>query len=369
MKVPLSFPDIGPEEHELVSRVLDSGILSIGPMVEKFERMVAGYLGVGDAVAVSNGTAGLHLAVSALEIGEGDEVITTPFSFVASSNCILYARARPVFADIETETLNIDPAQVESLITTKTKAILPVHVFGHPADMDALTGIATKHGLAVIEDACEAIGALYKGKKAGTMGNAGIFAFYPNKQITTGEGGIIATNNRKLAGLLRSMRNQGRSVNNLWLHHERLGYNYRLDELSAALGVAQVRKLDEILDRREAVARYYHSKLSGLKGVIPPKVLPGVRVSWFVYVIRLEQGINRDRVMRYLQDNGIDCRPYFTPIHLQPFYRRLFHYREGCYPNTERASSSTLALPFFNRITEQQIDYVCQVLGEALSKE
>jgi len=368
MKVPLSSPDIGPDEHELVGRVLNSGILSIGPMVEKFEQMTADYLGVGDAVAVSSGTAGLHLVVRALDIGEGDEVITTPFSFVASSNCILYERARPVFADIESETLNLDPMLVESLITDKTKAILPVHAFGHPTEMDAILDIAARYGLAVIEDACEAIGSMYNGKKAGTMGNAGVFAFYPNKQITTGEGGLIATDNPELAGLFRSMRNQGRSMNNLWLHHERLGYNYRLDEISAALGVAQVAKIDEILDKREAVARSYHAKLGRLKGVILPRVLPGVRMSWFVYVIRLEQGIDRDRVMQYLQDNGVDCRPYFTPIHLQPFYRRLFNYREGCFPNTETAASSTLALPFFNRLTEQQMDHVIRVLGEALSK-
>lgn len=368
MMVPLSSPDIGPEEHELVGRVLDSGVLSIGPVVAEFERMMADYLGVRDSVAVSSGTAGLHLAVRALDIGEGDEVITTPFSFVASSNCILYERARPVFADIEPRTLNLDPGQVESLITDKTRALLPVHAFGHPADMDALMDIAARYGLAVIEDACEAIGATYNGQKAGTIGDAGVFAFYPNKQITTGEGGVIATDSPELAGLFRSMRNQGRSANNLWLHHERLGYNYRLDELSAALGVAQAAKIDEILDRREAVARSYQTKLGGLKGVILPRVLPGVKMSWFVYVIRLERGIDRNRVMQYLQEHGVDCRPYFTPIHLQPFYRRLFDYREGNFPNTEAAASSTLALPFFNRLTEGQMDYVSRTLGEALSK-
>lgn len=368
MKVPLSSPDIGPEERELVNCVLDSGVLSIGPLVENFEQTITDYLGVDHAIAVSSGTAGLHLAVRALGIGEGDEVITTPFSFVASSNCILYERARPVFADIEPDTLNIDPAQVESLVTQNTKAILPVHVFGHPADMDALNDIAARHGLAMIEDACEAIGSLCNGKKAGTMGDAGVFAFYPNKQITTGEGGVIATNNRALADLCRSMRNQGRSMADLWLHHDRLGYNYRLDELSAALGVAQMKRLDAILARREVVARSYHAKLGKLKGVMLPRVRPEVRVSWFVYVIRLEQGINRDRVMHYLRDNDVDCRPYFTPIHLQPFYRQLYHYQEGCYPNSESAASSTLALPFFNQLTEQQVDYVSQVLGEALCK-
>lgn len=369
MKVPLSCPDIGSQERELVNRVLDSNVLSIGPMVEQFERMVAGYLGVKEAVAVSSGTGGLHLAVRALGIGRGDEVITTPFSFVASSNCILYEGARPVFADIELETMNIDPDRVEAGITGKTRAVLPVHVFGHPADMDTLNDIAHRHGLAVIEDACEAIGAAYNGKKAGCMGDAGVFAFYPNKQITTGEGGIIATNNHDLAGLCRSLRNQGRSDTDLWLHHNRLGYNYRLDELSAALGVAQMKRIEQILARREDVARYYNTRLGRMQGVVTPQVRAGVKMSWFVYVVRLEQGINRDRVMHYLRENDVDCRPYFKPIHLQPYYRERFGYREGSFPNTERVALSTLALPFFNRITEQQIDYVGEVLAEALRRE
>lgn len=368
MIVPLSSPDIGQRERDLINEVLSSNILSIGPKVEQFERMVAEYLGVKEAVAVSSGTSGLHLAVRALRIGEGDEVITTPFSFIASSNCLLFERARPVFVDIEPMTLNIDPACIEAKITPRTKAILPVHTFGRPADMEVIMEIAEKHRLAVIEDACEAIGASYKGKKVGSESDAGVFAFYPNKQITTGEGGIVSTNSSDLAGLCRSMRNQGRSDGDKWLHHCSLGYNYRLDELSAALGVAQMERIDEILAKREAVARAYSVKLERMEGVTVPYMQTEVKISWFVYVIRLTPGINRDRVMRFLQKNGVDCRPYFQPIHLQPFYKEKFGYRQGDFPNTERAASSTLALPFFNNLTEPQIDYVVEVLAEAIGR-
>ncbi|NPV73027.1 MAG: DegT/DnrJ/EryC1/StrS family aminotransferase [Pelotomaculum sp.] len=368
MNVPLSSPDIGQRERELVNEVLAGSILSMGPKVEQFERMVAEYLGVKEAVAVSSGTSGLHLAVRALGIGEGDEVITTPFSFVASSNCILYERARPVFVDIDPLTLNIDPEGIEAKITPRTRAILPVHVFGRPADMAVIMDIAKKHGLYVIEDACEAVGASYNGKMVGSEGDAGVFAFYPNKQITTAEGGIISTNSTELAGLCRSMRNQGRIDGKKWLDHCHLGYNYRMDELSAALGVAQMERIDEILAKREAVARAYNARLGRLKGVTLPHMEPGIKISWFVYVIRLDPGISRDRVMTYLQEKGVDCRPYFPPVHLQPFYRETFGYREGDYPNAERAASATLALPFFNNLTEQQMDYVVEVLEQAISR-
>lgn len=366
MIVPLSSPDISQRERDLVNEVLAGPILSIGPRVEHFERVVADYLGVQDAVAVNSGTSGLHLAVKALGIGDGDEVITTPFSFIASANCLLYERACPVFADIDLCTLNIDPAEIEARITPKTRAILPVHVFGHPADMGAILEIARKHNLAVIEDACEAMGACYHEKRAGSEGDAGVFAFYPNKQITTGEGGVITTNDADLARLFRSMRNQGRDEGDLWLNHSRLGYNYRLDELSAALGVAQMERIDEILAKREAVAQAYNARLMDLEGVSIPYTAPGVTVSWFVYVIRLAEGMNRDGVMGYLHKNGVDCRPYFTPLHLQPFYRNMFGFCGGDYPKTELAASSTLALPFFNNLTEEQLDYVVKVLTTAV---
>jgi len=367
LHVPLSSPDIGPRERELVNEVIASNILSIGPRVKQFERMVAQYLGVKEAVAVNSGTGGLHLAVRALGIGEGDEVITSPFSFVASSNCLLYERAQPVLVDIDPLTLNIDPGGIEAGITPRTKAILPVHVFGRPADMEAILEIAGRYNLAVIEDACEAIGARYNGKMAGSGGDAGVFAFYPNKQITTGEGGIICTNSAELAGLCRSMRNQGRSDGDKWLEHCRLGYNYRLDELSAALGVAQMERIDEILARREEVALAYNARLERLAGVTAPDWEPGIKISWFVYVIRLDPAIDRDRVMAFLREKGVDCRPYFPPIHLQPFYRKDFGYREGDFPHAERAASSTLALPFFNNLTEQQMDYVIETLAGAIA--
>jgi len=366
--VPLSSPDIGRRERELINEVLDSNILSMGPKVEQFERMVAGYLGVREAVAVNSGTSGLHLAVRALGIGEGDEVITSPFSFIASSNCILFERARPVFVDIDRLTLNIDPAGIEAKITPKTRAILPVHVFGRPADMERIIEIARKYRLAVIEDACEAIGARYNGKMVGSESDAAVFAFYPNKQITTGEGGVIATGSSTLAGLCRSMRNQGRSDVNNWLNHCRLGYNYRLDEMSAAIGVAQMERIDEILAKREAVAQAYSNRLGRLEGLTIPFTEPNIKISWFVYVVCLAPGIDRDYVLKYLRENGVDSRPYFQPIHLQPFYRKTFGYREGDYPNAERAASSTLALPFFNNLTEQQMDYVVEVLAEAISR-
>ncbi|TEB06616.1 UDP-4-amino-4-deoxy-L-arabinose--oxoglutarate aminotransferase [Pelotomaculum schinkii] len=367
MIVPLSCPDIGNRERDLINEVLNSNVLSIGPKIALFERLVAEYLQVKEAVAVNSGTSGLHLAVRALGIGEGDEVITTPFSFISSSNCLIFEKARPVFADIDPVTFNIDPEQIESRITPKTRAILPVHVFGRPADMDTIFKIATKKGIFVIEDACEAIGASYHGKKVGTECDAGVFAFYPNKQITTGEGGIITTNNSDVASLCRSMRNQGRSEEDGgWLNHCRLGYNYRLDELSAALGVAQIERIDEILAKRESAARAYSVKLKKIKGVMTPNETPGVRISWFVYVVSLAHGIDRNSVMNHLQKNGIGCRPYFQPLHLQPFYRKSFGYSEGDYPNTERISSSTLALPFFNDITEQQMDYVVDVLQQAI---
>ncbi|MDF9407873.1 MAG: UDP-4-amino-4-deoxy-L-arabinose--oxoglutarate aminotransferase [Pelotomaculum sp. PtaB.Bin013] len=366
MNVPLSSPDIGQRERELVNAVLDSNILSIGPQVEQFERMVADYLGVKEAVAVNSGTSGLHLAVRGLGISAGDEVITSPFSFVSSSNCMLYENARPVFVDIDPLTLNIDPEKIEAKITSRTRAILPVHVFGRPADMGRIMEVARQYRLAVIEDACEAIGARYREKMVGSESDAAVFAFYPNKQITTGEGGVISTNNSDLAGLCRSMRNQGRNSVGGWFNHCRLGYNYRLDELSAALGVAQMEYLDEILAKREAVAMAYNARLERLEGVALPYLEPGIKISWFVYVVRLAPGIDRDRVMAYLQGNGVDCRPYFQPIHLQPFYQEKFGYQSGDFPNTEFVASSTLALPFFNNITEKQLDYVVEVLTEAI---
>jgi perosamine synthetase len=368
MDVPMSRPDISESEIEAVNRVLRTPYLSIGPMLERFEQAMAQFVGVRHAVGVSSGTAGLHLCVVAAGIGLGDEVITTPFSFVASANCVLYERACPVFVDIEPDSLNIDPHRIEGAVTSRTRAILPVHAFGQPADMDAILEIARRRNLLVLEDACEATGAEYKGRRAGTLGDAAVFAFYPNKQITTGEGGIIATDRDDWNDLFRSLRNQGRDVFDTWLRHSRLGYNYRLDELSAALGAAQMERIEELLAKRDRVAQMYNAGLAKVPGVSVPFLAPATtRPSWFVYVVRLEPGIDRDQVMRDLEAQGIASRQYFTCIHLQPFYRRMFGYREGDFPVAEQAAQSVLALPFYGAMRAEQVDYVCRSLREVIA--
>lgn len=368
--IPLSSPDITKAEIELVNQVLRTRYLSLGPMLERFEEKMAEYLGVRYAIGVSSGTAGLHICVRAANLSEGDEVITTSFSFVASSNCILFERARPVFVDIELDTLNLDVEQVEAAITPRTRAILPVHAFGQPCRMDELVQIADKHGLLVIEDACEALGAEYRGAKAGTFGDAGVFAFYPNKQMTTGEGGIIITDREDWAQLARSLRNQGRGENNAWLEHVRLGYNYRLDELSCALGVAQLGRIEELLVKRERVAQMYYQRLQEVEGVEIPRISPATtRMSWFLYVVRLSPELDRDLVTKALAAKGIPTRPYFKPIHLQPFYREEFGYEEGHLPITESVSQRTLALPFFGNLAEEEVGYICASLEEAVNQQ
>ncbi|ACV63601.1 Glutamine--scyllo-inositol transaminase [Desulfofarcimen acetoxidans DSM 771] len=364
MNVPLSAPDIGPLERQAVMQVLSGSVLSIGPQLEAFERLVAGYVGVKYAVAVNSGTSGLHLVIRSLGIGEGDEVLTTPFSFVASANCMLFERAKPVFVDIDPLTLNIDVSKIEEKITPKTKAILPVHVFGYPADMREILDLAKKYKLYVIEDACEALGSRYHNKMAGSLGDIGVFAFYPNKQITTGEGGMVVTDRSELADLCRSMRNQGREEGNGWLEHCRLGYNYRMDELSASLGVVQMQRIDEILNKRQAAAEKYSTRLKEFAQVELPYVGPEIKMSWFVYVIRVP---DRDRVLQYLRARGVGCQTYFQPIHLQPFYTKMFGCQKGNFPVTEKVASSTLALPFASNLTDEQIDYVVETLAEALN--
>jgi perosamine synthetase len=368
MKVPLSLPDIGNRERDAVLAVLKSGWLSMGPVVGSFENKLAEFVGQKHAVAVNSGTSGLHLIVRSLGLGEGDEVITTPFSFVASANCLLFERVRPVFVDIEPQTLNIDSELILPKINSKTKAILPVHVFGHPANMGKLLSMAGEHGLYVIEDACEAIGARYSSKLVGSESDAAVFAFYPNKQITTGEGGAILTSRDHLANLCRSMRNQGRDDQAGWYEHARLGYNYRMDEMSAALGCAQLARLTEILGKREIAAQRYTEKLRHLDGVTVPSVLPGYQMSWFVYVIRLDAKLDRNWVMGELASKGIGCRAYFQPIHLQPFYRQRFNYQPGDFPVAEAAAAATLALPFHNNLTEEDIDNVTGSLKEILGR-
>lgn len=379
MQVHLSRPDITDKEIDIINRVIRTPILALGPYLTEFEGLIASYVGRKHAIACNSGTSGLHLLIRAYGIGEGDEVITTPFSFIASSNCILYERARPVFVDVEKDTGNIDPNLIEDAITPRTKAILPVDAFGQPARLDVIREIADRHGLVVIEDSCESLGSEYKGIKAGNgaLSHGAVFAFYPNKQITTGEGGMVVTDDDEIARLCRSMCNQGRGETGVWLSHERLGFNYRMDELSAALGVAQMRRIEEIIQKRQRVADMYNERLSKIPGVQLPYISPEVtRMSWFVYVIRVavdekdprRQAQIRDRVMQHLLDNGIGCRPYFTPIHLQPFYREMFGFKEGDFPNTELAGRTSIAVPFHNNLTPEEIEYVAKVLEEALRK-
>lgn len=372
--IPLAQPDISSLERSYVAQVLGTNQLSLGPKIPQFESAVAAASGVKHAVAVNSGTSGLHLIVRAMGLHDGDEVITTPFSFIASSNCLLFERTKPVFVDVDPRTGNIEPARIEAAITPRTKALLVVDVFGHPADYDAILPIAAKHNLAVIEDSCEALGAKYKGRPAGAFGRAGCFAFYPNKQITTAEGGIIVTDDDRLADLCRSMRNQGRDTqSNAWLGHVRLGYNYRLSDIHAALGLAQMERLTKLLAARAKVANAYNKRLASLvgsHGIELPAVLPDVQISWFVYVIRLRPGTTvaqRDRVMAHLREKGVGCNNYFSPIHLQPFYRELLGTKEGDFPVTESLGARGIALPFFNKLTAVQIGQVAEVLAEAIT--
>jgi perosamine synthetase len=370
LQVPLSSPDINTEDCAAVIEVLNSKALSLGPKLPAFEEAVCRTTNSRHAIAVNSGTSGLHLCVRAAEISDGDEVITTPFSFVASANSILFERGRPVFVDIDPITYNIDPAQIEQAITSRTKAILPVHVFGRPCALAEIMHIARKHGLAVIEDACEAIGAQYRGSDAGSFGQTGVFAFYPNKQLTTGEGGVIITGDDEIARRCRSWRNQGRSNTEGWLEHDELGYNYRLSDINCALGLSQISRLGEIIDARQRVAKLYNSALEAVPEVVPPLLEePNCRISWFVYVVRMADEFGRperDQVIAELRNRGIGCRNYFPPIHLQPLYQRMFGYRPGSFPVTEHLSDRTIALPFFNRLSEGEIDFVCTGLRQAV---
>jgi dTDP-4-amino-4,6-dideoxygalactose transaminase len=368
MHIPMSSPDITQAEIDAVNAVMQTATLSIGPQIKAFEAQIAAYTGTPYAIGVNSGTSGLHLAMIAAGIGEGDEVITPSFSFIASANAILYERGVPVFVDIDLATGNIDVSQIEDAITPRTKAIMPVHAFGQPVDMDPILEIARRHDLFVIEDACEAIGAEYKGRRAGTMGDAAVFAFYPNKQMTTGEGGMIVTQREEWDALFRSLRNQGRDVFDAWLNHTRLGYNYRLDELSAAIGVTQAKRLDELLAKRAQVAEWYNARIAAIDGIHAPCIAPTTtRMSWFVYVVRCADGIDRDALMTALAARGVPSRPYFTPIHLQPFYRERLGCKPGDLPQTERAGETFLALPFSGVMSEAQVEYACAQLAECIS--
>jgi len=386
----MSSPDLTEAERQAVAAVLQTHWLSMGPETEAFEQAVRAFTGSRHAIAVSSGTAGLHLCVRAAGIGDGDLVITTPFSFVASSNVLLFERATPVFVDVDPLTGNIDPALVQQAAEdlaaggaaarkwlprrgvsdqTPLKAILPVDVFGQPAAMDSIRQTAAHHGITVIEDSCEALGATYKGRPAGTLGDFGVFAFYPNKQITTGEGAVIVTDDDQAADLMRALRNQGRSPGDTWLQHTHLGYNYRLDEMSAALGRVQMARLDALLANRECVANWYQERLAEIPGVETLHISPETtRMSWFVYVVRFAPEIERDAVAAALEARGIPSRPYFIPIHLQPYMVERFGYQEGDFPVTEDLGRRGLALPFSSVMSEAQVDTVCRELRDVIQE-
>ena len=365
-QVPLASPSIGPRERELVDAVLDSNVLALGPFATRFEEGCAALAGRRFGVSCNSGTAGLHMVVRALGIGEGDEVITTPFSFVASANCVLYERARPVFVDIEEETMGIDPSLVAHAATARTKAVLPVQVFGRACRIHEIDELASQHGWSLIEDSCEGLGSSVGERPVGSFGVASVFAFYPNKQITTGEGGMVVTDDPALASTFRSLRNQGRDEDGTWLRHVQLGFNYRLDELSAAIGVAQLERLSELAAGRARVAAAYGDALSGRDWVRLPQSGPAETVDWFVYVVRLSPDIDRDRVLTDLAARGVASRPYFSPIHLQPFYRAAFGHAPGDFPVTERVAASTLAIPFSAVLPSEDVAYVAETLIEVV---
>jgi perosamine synthetase len=366
-RIPLSAPDIQADDVELVARVLRSSRLSIGPFIKELERGFADYIGTKYAVAVTNGTSGLHLCMRAAGMAEGDEVITTPFSFLASANCILYERATPVFVDIDEASLNIDPALAARAVTARTRAMLPVHVFGQPCAMDELQAVCRDRSLVLVEDACEAVGAEYKGRKVGTFGKAAVFSFYPNKAMTLGEGAVVTTDDPHWAELMQSLRNQGRGDGGTGYSSDRLGYNYRLDEMSAALGVAQLARLDRLLAQRQAVAARYGDMLRRVPGVTVKRTRASTtRMSWFVFVIHLDPHIDRDRVIEQLEVCGIPSRVYFTPIHLEPYYRQRFGFKPGDFPVAERVAASILALPFHTNLSDAEMDEVVDALQSAV---
>jgi perosamine synthetase len=369
LRIPLSAPDITEADIEAVVSVLRTSRLSIGPKMVEFEESIAELVGVPHAVAVSSGTAGLHLCLRALGIGEGDEIILPSFTFIAAANAILYERAKPVFVDIHPLTLNLDPEKLAESITAKTRAIVVVHTFGYPADLDAILDIAGRHGVPVIEDACEAIGAQYRGRTVGGVGELGVFGFYPNKPITTGEGGMVVTRNSVLADKIRALRNQGREDSDSWTEHRLLGYNYRLSEINCALGLAQMNRLSVILERREAVAMRYSQELERVPEVIaPPTSIPDGRLCWFVYVVRLSARFAqpaRDAIWRRLISHGIGCGRYFAPLHQQPLFAPYLNLGNAL-TVTEQVAGRTLALPFFNHLAEDQIIEVCRALEDAI---
>ena len=365
MQIPLSRPDVTEREIERVVAVLRSPDLSLGPTLRRFEEAFATYVGRQRAVAVNSGTSGLFLSLLALGVGEGDEVITTPFTFVASATSIMMAGAKPVFVDIDPSSLNIDPARIEAGITPQTKAILPVEVFGNPAGFDRLCELAERRNLAIVEDSCEALGSALHGRRAGTFGRISVFAFYPNKQITTGEGGMIVTDEDGLADRCLSLRNQGRDASGGWLAHERLGYNCRLSDINCALGLAQLSRIEEIKAKRKQVATWYQEMLATEDRLIIPREPDGCDMSWFVFVVQLAEPFgreHRDAVLQEMSRQGIQVSNYFPPAHLQPFIADRYGHAEGDFPIAESVSGRTIALPFHNNLTQDEVAIVCGVL-------
>ncbi|HZP73049.1 MAG TPA: DegT/DnrJ/EryC1/StrS family aminotransferase [Gaiellaceae bacterium] len=365
-RINLSAPWIDERDEELVLEVLRSGWLSLGPTGPRFEALLADAVGAPYAAAVSSGTAGLHLCMRLANVGPGDEVITSPYSFVASANCAIYEGATPVFADIDPGTFNLDPAAVEAAITPRTKALVTVDIFGYPAEYDELSALCDRHGIALVEDSCEALGAEYKGRRLGAHGHPAVWAFYPNKQMTTGEGGAVTVHDEEAHALLVSLRNQGRLETSSWLQHGRLGFNYRLDDISAALGIGQLERLERILEARREVAARYAELLAGVD-VEPP--LPDdedhVR-SWFVYVVKLPSGVDRDAVMARMSERGIATAPYVPSIHLQSYMRERYGFSEGMFPVSEDCSARTMALPFHARLERGDQERVVDTLRSVL---
>jgi perosamine synthetase len=360
-KYPLAKPYIDDREKELINEVFDSGILSLGPKLDQFENNFAELIGTKYACGVNSGTSGLHLSMIALSIGMGDEVITTPFSFIASANCLLYVGAKPVFVDIDSDTYNIDPKKIEEAITPKTKAILVVHIFGQSADMDPIIEIAKKHNLLIIEDACESICAKYNGKNVGTFGVASVFAFYPNKQMTTGEGGMVCTDDKNIYEFCKSLSNQGRQSSQ-WLDHKYLGYNYRLDEMSAAVGLAQIEKIDFLIKEKQKIATWYDKAFSKFTDLVKiPYIAPTNIHTRFVYVVELvKNSQNRNKIIKKMCDFGISTKEYLPSIHLFDLYKTKFGYKGGEFPVSEKVSNGSIAFPFYIGLTEKDIDYIVE---------
>ena len=366
--IPLSSPYLDEREEEFVLEVLRSGRLSLGPWIDRFEERFAERVGAPYAAAVSSGTAGLHLLCVAAGLGEGDEAITSPYSFVASANCAIYEHATPVFADIDPRTFNLDPAAVEAAITPRTKVVIAVDIYGYPCELEPLRELCDRHGLTLIQDACETLGASYRGAPVGSHGPSAVFAFYPNKQITTGEGGMVTMHSEEEWRLLTSLRNQGRADGGGWLEHARLGFNYRLDDVGAALGLGQLEKLDEILRLRGEAAARYTSMLDGMQGVTPPLADDADHVrSWFVYVVELDEGIDREAVIAELERHGIGTARYLPAIHLQPYMRERYGFAEGLCPVAESLARRTVALPFHTAIEATDQERVVEVLTGALA--